>query len=259
MTRGFLRRRDAGASEGKATCRARGGADRWTDADDPRVSYRISARARRITIKVLNAERRVEVVVPGRGAVAEAQAFARRQREWIDVQLEKLPAPMPFVPGGRILVAGEMYALGNPGGKGRPRADHAGRRLIVPAPDAGSFPGRVRRLLIREAREALTEATDLYAEKIGRRVAKVSVRDTASRWGSSITRGDQTHISYSWRLICAPPFVLDYVCAHEVAHILEPNHSADFWAVVDRIFDRTQDAERWLKRNGARLHAVGKA
>ena len=72
-----------------------------------------------------------------------------------------------------------------------------------------------------------------------------------------MTRESGTHISYSWRLVCAPPFVLDYVAAHEVAHILQPNHSPAFWAVVDGIFDRTAEAKRWLKRNGAGLHAVG--
>ena len=231
--------------------------DRWIDARDPRVHYRISDRARRISIKVRAAERRVEVVVPGRRAVAEAESFVATQRDWIDVQLEHLPGGQPFVAGGQVMVCGELYGLGNPGGRARPKVDHARRRLIVPAPSAAEFPARVKRLLIREAREALTDATDLYAEKLDRRVAKVSVRDTSSRWGSSITRGDQTHISYSWRLICAPPWVLDYVCAHEVAHILQPNHSRAFWDVVDGIYDRRKEAERWLKMNGATLHAVG--
>ena len=233
--------------------------DRWVDAEDPRVHYRISDRARRISIKVLNAERRVEVVVPGRRAVKEAQGFAARSRGWIDRQLGDLPPPMPFAPGAQILVRGELYGLGNPGGRGRPRIDHAGRRMIVPAP-SGTFEGRVERLLKREAREALTDATDHYAAKIDRCVAKVSVRDTASRWGSSITRGDQTHISYSWRLVCAPPEVLDYVAAHEVAHILEAHHGPEFWQLCDELYEGDMTAaKRWLKREGARLHAVGKS
>ena len=243
--------------------------ERWQDADDPRVHYRISERASRISIKVLNAERRVEVVVPrsgrdGRRAVKEAQAFARKSRAWIDKQLDVLPEPMPFAPGAQILVRGELYGLGNPptntkSGRARPKIDHVGRRVIVPAP-AGAFEGRVSRFLKREAREALTDATDHYAAMIDRRVAKVSVRDTASRWGSSVTRGDQTHISYSWRLICAPPHVLDYVCAHEVAHILEPHHGPEFWELCADLYEGdVGEAKHWLKREGARLHAVGKA
>ena len=233
----------------------------WTDEHDPRVRYRISDRARRVSLKVQASERRVEVVVPGRRAVAEAERFVRAQADWIDVHLEGLPPAQPFVPGGEIMLRGVPYGLGQPAGRGRPRIDHAGRRVMVPAP-AGEFAGRTRRLLIREAREALETATHHYADLIDRRVAKISVRDTASRWGSSITRPQShavpgTHISYSWRLVCAPEFVLDYVCAHEVAHILQPNHSAAFWAVVDGIYDRTAEAKRWLKRHGAALHAVG--
>jgi len=233
----------------------------WVDEADPRIHYRISDKARRISIKVLNADRRVEVVVPGRRATAEAQAFARKQRDWINVQLEHLPPPMPFTPGAQILIRGELYGMGNPGGQkrgmARPRIDHVGRRVIVPAP-TGAFAGRVKRLLIRESREALEAATHHFADVIDKRVAKVSVRDTASRWGSSITRGDQTHINYSWRLICAPEFVLDYVAAHEVAHILQPNHSSDFWDLCAKIYDDDmQAAKRWLKKNGPVLHAVG--
>jgi predicted metal-dependent hydrolase len=238
----------------------------WVDQDDPRIHYRISERARRISIKVLSAERRVEVVVPhmgrgGRRAVGEAESFARKQADWINVQLEHLPPPMPFKPGAQIMIRGELYGLGNPGGRARPKIDHAGRRVIVPAP-AGAFAGRVKRLLIREAREALEAATHHYADVIDKRVAKVSVRDTASRWGSSITRGDQTHINYSWRLMCAPEFVLDYVAAHEVAHILQPNHSSDFWDLCEEIYGTDsggdmRKAKRWLKQHGPKLHAVG--
>ena len=228
----------------------------WTDEADPRVHYRLSAKARRVSLRVRLADRRVEVVVPGPRAVREAEAFVAKQREWIDVQLEGLPAAQPFRPGAEITVRGVSYRLAQPSGRGRPAIDHEKRRVLVPAP-AGEFANRTRRLLVREAREALEAATHHYAELLDRRVAKVSVRDTASRWGSSVTRESGTHISYSWRLVCAPPFVLDYVAAHEVAHILQPNHSPAFWAVVDGIFDRTKEAKRWLKRNGARLHAVG--
>ena len=227
------------------------------DPDDPRVLYVLSERARRISLKVRNADREVHVVVPGIRAFKKAQSFAREQRDWIDVQLESLPAPQPFVAGEEILYQGQKFRLVSPPGRGRPRIDPAEQKIVVPSPDAESFSGRVRRLLIREARAELEAASHHYADKLGKRVGKVSVRDTASRWGSCITRGGEGHISYSWRLICAPPFVLEYVAAHECAHMIEANHSQAFWDVCDSIFDEVKPAKKWLRDNGPVLHAVG--
>ena len=232
------------------------------DESDPRVVYVLSERASRISLKVKPKRREVHVVVPGLRSFPKAQAFASEQRDWIDVQLEHLPEPMPFVPGGEILFQGDRYRLVNPpvpaGKRGRAaRVDRMGKRLIVPSPDLESFPGRVRRLLIREARAELEAATHHYAGELGKRVGKVSVRDQASRWGSAITRNGEGHISYSWRLICAPPDILEYVCAHECAHLVEANHSPAFWAVCERLFPETKMAKRWLRKHGQTLHAVG--
>jgi len=186
----------------------------------------------------------------------QARDFARKQRDWIDVQLESLPPAQPFIPDGKVLFKGELYTLVHPEGRGHPHIDDEAREIIVPAP-LDTFAGRTRRLLIREARETLTNSSHYYAHQLGKEVEKISVRDTRSRWGSCITRKGKGHISYSWRLISAPPYVRDYVAAHECAHMIEDNHSADFWAVVDQIFPDTKKAKRWLKTNGALLHAVG--
>lgn len=227
------------------------------DDDDPRVVYILSNKARRVSLKVKAANRQVHVIVPNLRAFPQAQTFAREQRDWIDVHLEGLPPPMPFVPGAEILFQGDPYRLSSPPGKGRAKIDRAARKIIVPSPDPESFPGRVRRLLIREARAELEAATHHYASELGKRVAKVSVRDQASRWGSAITRKGEGHISYSWRLICAPPDILEYVCAHECAHLIEANHSPAFWAVCERLFPDTKMARRWLNQHGSDLHAVG--
>ena len=227
------------------------------DAADPRVLYVLSERARRISLKVKPAERRVHVVVPGLSMYPKAVQFARSNSEWIAAQLEHLPRPQPFVPGGTIPFQGEDYRLVNPPGKGRARIDRENRKIVVPSPDRDSFPGRVLRLLKREARAELEAATHHYAGQIGKTVAKVSVRDQSSRWGSAITRAGEGHISYSWRLICAPPDILEYVCAHEVAHLVEANHSPAFWAVCTELFPDTKRAKRWLSKHGGTLHAVG--
>lgn len=227
------------------------------DPADPRVIYVLSSKARRVSLKVKAADRQVHVIVPSLRAFDQAQSFARDQRDWIDVHLEGLPPPMPFVPGEDILFQGDRYRLLSPPGKGRATINRTTRTITVPSPDPESLAGRVRRFLIREARAELEAATHHYAAELGKTVAKVSVRDQASRWGSAITRKGEGHISYSWRLICAPPDILEYVCAHECAHLIEANHSAAFWAVCQRLFPETKMARRWLNEHGSDLHAVG--
>ncbi len=218
--------------------------------------YKNSDRASRITLKVKPSDREVTVIVPGIRSLPKAKRFVKQQRDWIEVQLEALPPAQPFEPDAPILFEGEIYRLVHAGTRGHPRISRETREIIVPAPD-GTFEGRVKRLLIREARDRLTEATLKYAHMVDRPVEKIQVRDTSSRWGSCITRGGKGHISYSWRLVSAPKFVLDYVAAHECAHMIEANHSPAYWAVVARIFPEFKTAKHWLRQNGAYLHAVG--
>lgn len=228
----------------------------YRDPDDPRIIYKNSDRAKRIALKVKPSEREVSVTVPGMRALPKAMNFVREQKDWIEVQLEALPPAQPFLPDTDILFEGENFRLQHVAGRGHPVVHRDRLKITVPAPE-GTFSGRVKRLLIREARERLSESTAHYADLLERRVEKISVRDTSSRWGSCITRQGRGHISYSWRLISAPPFVLDYVVAHECAHMIEANHSKAYWNVVETIFPDYKKARKWLKVNGAFLHAVG--
>lgn len=253
----FLSRLSASQGASKVDNTPFGTAGEFRDPDDMRILYKLSTRARRISLKVKTAEREVAVIVPSERALPKAMQFARENNEWINVQLENLPPPMPFIDGGEIMIRGHAYKLIAFEGRGRPKIHHQIREVHVPAPDAASLPGRVKRLLIREAREELEAATHYYADKLGKRVSKVSVRDQSSRWGSCITRNGEGQISYSWRLISAPPFVLEYVAAHECAHMIEANHSQAFWDVCARISDDVKPAKKWLNKNGAKLHAVG--
>ena len=113
----------------------------------------------------------------------------------------------------------------------------------------------IRRLtdwLKREARRKVEEAVSRHAEQLGVKPHSITMRDTSSRWGScSNTR----RLSFSWRLILAPPFVLDYVVAHEVSHLRELNHDVRFWRLVDTLVPYAKRAQIWLEENGAQLHA----
>lgn len=226
------------------------------DAEDPRILYIHSPKSKRITIKVKPSERAVTVSVPDMRSLPKAKKFVKKQKDWIQIQMEALPPAQPFTHDAPILFEGEIYRLVHAEGRGHPRVDRDAREIIVPAPE-GTFEGRVRRLLIREARERLTEQTHYYADQVGVPVEKIQVRDTSSRWGSCITRKGKGQMSYSWRLIAAPPFVLEYVAAHECAHMIEANHSAAYWAVVAKIFPDYKRAKKWLRSNGDYLHAVG--
>lgn len=231
----------------------------WTDESDPRIQYHLRPRATRISIKIDAAKRLVAVTVPGQERqLKPAQRFVSKKWDWIQVQLEALPSPQPFVDGGQILFEGEHFELICPGPRGRPNIDFDSKQIHVPAaPD--TLDGRTKRFLIRQARQALTASTEFHASAIGKKVDKISVRDTSSRWGSCIKgRGlSGGKISYSWRLVCAPPFVLDYVAAHECAHLIEANHSRKFWDLLDGMVDTVKPAKKWLNQNGALLHAVG--
>ena len=224
---------------------------------DPRIEFKVQPRARRISLKMDNARRRMIVNAPSDRQMPAARRFARDKADWIAVHLEALPPAQPFEKGECIMFRGEPALIVSPPGRARPRyepaTEHSPAKLIVPAPP-DALDGRVRRFLIKQAREAVTHCTQYHADKLGVSVSKITVRDTSSRWGSCAPGGV---MSYSWRLICAPPFVLDYVCAHEVAHIIEANHSRNFWDLVDTLVDTVKPAKKWLNTHGAKLHAVG--
>ena len=125
--------------------------------------------------------------------------------------------------------------------------------ISVPGDDAG-IPGRVRRFLMAEAGRDLRAAVDRHSAVIGETARRISLRDTRSRWGSCSSAGA---LSFSWRLILAPPLVLDYLAAHEVAHLKELNHSGRFWRLLRGMCPDTDEAEAWLKRQGSDLHRYG--
>lgn len=151
--------------------------------------------------------------------------------------------------GAEIPVEGQMMRLMPGTGRRLVATDDA---LLIPG-DPAAAGARVQAWLKALARERLVAASDHYAAQIGRKVAQVALRDTRSRWGSCTHEGA---LMYSWRLVMAPPSVLNYVAAHEVAHMLEMNHSDRFWAVVDRLYPGWQPQRDWLKRQGSALHAI---
>lgn len=187
--------------------------------------------------------------LPSWAREAEALAFAHEKAEWIREALARMPAVRVVGPGADLPVEGRELAIRS--GAGRVVRIEGGS-LIVPG-NPGRVGARVAAFLKVLARERLQAACGTHAGRIGREYTRLTLRDTRSRWGSCAPGGA---LMFSWRLIMAPPEVLDYVAAHEVAHLEEMNHSPAFWAVVRRLMPDYEAPRRWLKGHGHELHAV---
>ena len=217
------------------------------------LAIRISPRARRIGLRIDAAERRVELVLP-KGVPAEfGLRFLRDKRGWIVARLGALPRPVPFVEGAVVPVMGVPHRIIRSLDTATPSVAIADGEIRVRG-DPLHLPRRVRDYLARSAREELARRARRLAAGIGGKIARVSVRDTKSRWGSCSTNGN---LSFSWRLIFAPEEVIEYVVAHEVAHLVEMNHGPRFWRLVDSLAPGNERSRTWLDRHRARLLSYG--
>ncbi|MEN8658593.1 SprT family zinc-dependent metalloprotease [Marivita sp.] len=211
------------------------------------LKLRKNARARRMTLRISRVDGAVTLTVPRGVSEREALEFAAEKRDWVIGNLSQHDKPQLVGPGDSIDVGGRSFQIVQGDAK---RLSVQDGRIILPAPIE---KGRVHLMawLKERARIELTRASDHYAERLGRGYSRITLRDTRSRWGSCSSAGA---LMYSWRLILAPKNVLDYVAAHEVAHLQEMNHSADFWRVVDRLYGPHQEARTWLRHEGPKLH-----
>jgi predicted metal-dependent hydrolase len=221
------------------------------------VRIRRNAQARRYTLRIHAATRDVVLTMPRRGSLREAKAFAARHAAWIAVRLKRLPSAVPFADGTAVPLRGIPHRIEHrPGARGTVwiECGDDGAQLLCVAGDRPHVARRVRDYLKREAKRDLDAASRAAACALGVTLSRVSVRDQTSRWGSCSTSGV---LSYSWRLILAPPFVLEYLAAHEAAHLVEMNHSARFWRLVERICPDFRRAKAWLAAQGSDLHRYG--
>ena len=218
---------------------------RKTLPGDPPVTVllRRSGRARRITLRVSSLDGRVTVTVPPHVSETAAMDFVSEKRGWLAAQLGRVPSEQ-FVGAGSVLpIAGVAHVVSTGGESERP--------VISIGADRPAGP-QVRRFVIDAARAHFADAAARHAARLGREHGRIALRDTRSRWGSCSTEGN---LMFSWRLVLAPPEVLDYVAAHEVAHLAQMDHSPAFWAVVGELFPGHAAARRWLRGQGATLHS----
>jgi len=209
-------------------------------------------RARRITLRLNAAGDGVALVLPRRTPVHEAITFAERNAGWILKHLAKVPARIAFTDGAVIPVLGEDHVIAHDAVARCGVSREAGVLRVAGQPE--HLARRVTDYLKREARAEIGTRAREKAARVERRVGRLSLRDTRSRWGSCNSDGD---LNFSWRLILAPEAVLDYVVAHEVAHMVHLNHSKRFWKLAGTLSQDMDAAKAWLTRHGAQLWRYG--
>ncbi len=222
-----------------------------------KVAVKRRATARRFTLRVSTASGDVVLTLPDRADLKAARIFAEAHGGWIATRLAKRPDTVAFQAGALVPVRGVPHRIvhwSTIRGVTRATQDRDGQPIIAVSGLSAHVARRVTDFLKKEALIDLTAAVAQHTQKLGIPARKITVRDTASRWGSCSSKG---FLNFSWRLIMAPPLVLDYLAAHEVAHLKEMNHSHRFWTLTHKLCPRTEEAESWLKRNGASLHRYG--
>jgi predicted metal-dependent hydrolase len=219
------------------------------------LTIRENSRATRITLRIEPGGRALNLTIPVGLRKLEIEDFLARHDGWLRTKLAKFSVDNPICPGGEISIRGVIHRIEHTGSlrgvteaiviDGQPvlrvsgMEDHIGRRIST--------------FLKKEARRDLEALARRHAASIRKPIASVSMKDTRSRWGSCSWDGN---LSFSWRIVMAPPLVIDYLAAHEVAHLAEMNHGPKFWSLCGKLCPDMDQARRWLKLHGSQLHAI---
>ena len=219
------------------------------------ITVKVSPRARSYRLTVPHHGNPV-LTLPKTGRWTEAESFLGRHRGWLAARLKRSAPRTSFADGEMVPLRGvphRIHATGRLRGRVEVSEIDGELSLLVPG-EAAHIPRRLTEWLKTEAQRDLAERSDIHALTLGVEVKSVSMRSQATRWGSCSSSG---RLNYNWRLILAPPFVLDYVAAHEVAHLEEMNHGRRFWSLVHMLCPEAAMARSWLKMHGNALHLYG--
>ncbi|WP_135209971.1 M48 family metallopeptidase [Vitreimonas flagellata] len=218
------------------------------------VKLIVNPRARHVSVRIDPTRREAIATAPSKRHLKHAAQFAAERAGWIAHELSRLPQGIQLAPGALVPLRGIDHELVYEHGRAAPRIENG--KLIAPAPDAALFESRLLRFFKDQARADLVARVAAHAETLGVKPSRLQVKELRSRWGSCSSDGV---LSFSWRVICAPEFVLDYLAAHEVAHLREMNHSRRFWAHVRKCMPDYERGREWLHEHGCALHAIGHA
>ncbi|GAB5459386.1 MAG: SprT family zinc-dependent metalloprotease [Henriciella sp.] len=218
------------------------------------VRLEVNPKAKRLILRLDERAGEAVAVAPSKRKLSEAAAFASERVDWIEEHLQNLPDRLALVEGAVFDLRGAPCQISLEGPGRRARLEVGPPQVLHVPGDPETTPRRVERFLRATAKDDLSRAVELYCHQLGVAARKVTVKDTRSRWGSCTSDG---RLAFSWRLIMAPPFVLEYVAAHECAHLLEMNHSPAFWAHVECCRPSWKRERQWLRQYGRDLQAVG--
>ncbi|TCR90242.1 hypothetical protein EV561_104470 [Rhizobium sp. BK376] len=219
------------------------------------LTIRQHERATRITLRIEPGGRGLKMTIPRGLAAREINAFLDRHQGWLLTKLAKFSSETVLEPGGEILLRGVKHRIEHTGTlRGLTEAVLVDGRHVLRVSGMPEHAGRrIATFLKKEGRLDMERLVAIHAGRIGAKVASISMKDTRSRWGSCST---DANLSFSWRIVMAPPMVIDYLAAHEVAHLKEMNHGPHFWALCRKLCPHMDEAKAWLKRHGSQLHAI---
>ncbi len=208
-------------------------------------------RARRLTLRIEADGKGLRITVPPGLPEREVQSFLTRHQGWIESRIARLPDRPGVHDGVRIPVRGVPHLIRHQPGRGTVELLE-GNILLVHG-DPAHLPRRVADYLKREVKRDIEAMVARHTATVGRKAKAVRFKDTKSRWGSCTSDGV---LSFSWRIGMAPPPVIDYLVAHETAHLIEMNHGPKFWKLCHTLCPDTERCKAWLKRNGSALQAI---
>lgn len=222
-----------------------------TTINDFNPEIKIHKRAKRIKLRYDAITDRAVLTVPRFTSKHAALKFATSQIKWLEEQRAKTPKPILLINGSHIPILGKLREIiHNPELPARVVIEN--ERIIVGGTQEG-LSVRIENHLKRELRKTIEPMAKEMSIAINKKFKRIQIRDTKSRWGSCSSSGN---LSFSWRLIMTPPHILEYVVAHEVSHLVEMNHSKNFWDIVDTLVSHAKTSRKWLRSEGQSLMMV---
>ena len=216
------------------------------DEPDLEIFLRQNSNSRRITLRISALDGKITLTGPNYLDFKEFKNFAESKKSWLKTKMKSFQRPIFVAEGIKIPIIGSEIKIQSSDVQ---RPKQVGRILFVSKQKPIST--QVKEYLTEICKIHLDSMCKEFAERLGSKVRKITLRDTRSRWGSC---SNDAKLMFSWRLVMAPEDVLAYVAAHEVAHLKHMNHSKDFWETVEYLFGPYKKERAWLKQNGSTLH-----
>ncbi|MEH6528141.1 MAG: SprT family zinc-dependent metalloprotease [Sneathiella sp.] len=215
------------------------------------VEIKHSPRASRLKLRI-DRQAGVVLILPLRASTKEGLAFLKRELPWVAEKIEKIPETIPFLPESKLPLLGTPHIIKHvPNERGLVWSEDC---QIFVTGQIEHVPRRIKDWIKKAAKREITPRVLNYTAQLGVMHTGITLRDQKTRWGSCSSTGQ---LNFSWRLFLMPEFVLDYVVAHEVAHLRHMNHSAQFWGVVNGLNTDVKAAKKWLTRHGPEAHRYG--